>query len=307
MVNEKIVVTGSSGQLGTRLIPNLLKLGYRVIGIDINSHKKDLKYIFLEADLTKKESLSCFKDILNDAKIAIHLAGKINDSQKIRDFAEESINLDLKGSINLLECLPNLQQLCYSSSYMVYGPTITNPINEDHPTNPSNVYGACKLLTEKYLNILSQKLKITLVILRFMGIYGPGTPLSGRAIPSFINMINSNKNPILFGNGLVRKNHVYIDDAIQAIINSITTKKTGIFNIGGKDAPNNKELIFYINQIFGKDLSIKYVENDIIENDFIMDYSLATKEIGFIPTIEIQKGLKTHILDFKEKHHEHKK
>ena len=63
----------------------------------------------------------------------------------------------------------------------------------------------------------------------------------------------------------------------------------------------------YINQIFGKDLSIKYVENDIIENDFIMDYSLATKEIGFIPTIEIQKGLKTHILDFKEKHHEHKK
>ena len=120
-------------------------------------------------------------------------------------------------------------------------------------------------------------------------------------------MINSNKNPILFGNGLVRKNHVYIDDAVQAIINSITTKKTGIFNIGGKDTPNNKELIFYINQIFGKDLSIKYVENDIIENDFIVDYSLATKEIGFIPTIEIQKGLKNHILDFKEKHHEHKK
>jgi len=99
LVNEKIVVTGSSGQLGTRLIPNLLKLGYQVIGIDIDSPKNDLKYIFLEADLTKKESSSCFKDILNDAKIAIHLAGKINDSQKIRDFGEKIISIIKSKSV----------------------------------------------------------------------------------------------------------------------------------------------------------------------------------------------------------------
>ena len=141
-----------------------------------------------------------------------------NNSHNLIEDGIESIDINIQGTLNLLEYLPNIQHVCFASSYIVYDKPRVNLVNETYPTEPTNIYGISKLVTEKFLQVYAQQQNILLNILRFMGIYGPSTPDNGRAIPTFIKMIASDKRPILYGTGKARRNHVYIDDAIEAFL-----------------------------------------------------------------------------------------
>ncbi len=133
-----------------------------------------------------------------------------------------------------------------------------------------------------------------------MGVFGPDTPQSGRAIPSFIDSILSEKPPVLIGEGKSRRNHVHLDDAINAIINSLKCSKGGIFNIGGKDSPNNLELVSIINEITGKNVVPTHKDQEKKEPNFILDNSLASKEINYFPSIGIKNGLVTQIENWRK-------
>jgi len=297
---KKILVTGCSGQIGKNLIPKLIELELDVYGLDIHKPKNTKSYQFLLADLTNSKSLSLHSEILNKIEIGIHLASKIENSQNVVTNSKESIEINLDGTINILEFLPNVKHVFYSSSYMVYGNPHHDLINENHVTNPTNIYGSSKLIAEKFLQVFATKKKILLTIFRFMGVFGPDTPHSGRAIPSFIDSILSEKPPVLIGEGKSRRNHVHLDDAINAIINSLKCSKGGIFNIGGKDSPNNLELVSMINEITGKNVVPTHKDQEKKEPNFILDYSLASEEINYFPSIGIKNGLVTQIKNWRK-------
>ena len=185
--------------------------------------------------------------------------------------------------------------MTFASSYMVYGSSKTNLINENHPTLPQNIYGVSKLIAEKYLKIFSQKINFTLCVLRFMGIYGPETPLSDRAIPTFIHLIESNQKPVLFGTGNAKRNHVYIDDAVNALVSSLQIKNSVVLNIGGSDPISNLELIQTINEIMKKSIEPQYEKTNDDEFDFIVDITNARREIGFFPKTNMKTGLTAQI------------
>ena len=292
---KKILVTGCSGQIGKNLIPKLIELGSDVYGLDLKKPQNNKSYQFLLADLTDSKSLLPHSKILSEIDLVIHLASKIDNTQNVATDSKKNIEVNIQGTINLIEFLTNVEHIFYASSYMVYGDSYCDLINEKHNTNPSNIYGSSKLTTEKFLQVLANKKKFLLTIFRFMGIFGPDTPISGRAIPTFIDLILSNKSPILMGDGKNRRNHIYLDDAIHAIINSLKFSTGGIFNIGGKESPNNLELISIINEITNKKIEPIYKNLESKELDFILDNSLAIKKIHYNPTIGIKNGLINHI------------
>ena len=292
--DQSILITGAAGQIGRFLVKRLCKLGFNVSCLDIKGSVDSADFNFLKADIRDKTSLEVHKSILKDVKVVVHLASVINNTQNVVDDAMASIEINVQGTLNLLEYLPDLQHICFASTYMVYGIPHSNPVNEVHPTNPSNIYGASKLIAEKFLQVYASRRNITLSILRFMGIYGPETPDGERAIPTFIKLTASEKSPLLFGTGKARRNHIYIDDAIDAILATLRAKKLGIFNIGGNDAPSNLELVALINDIMGKKV-IPTFKPEYEEHDFILDISLAHDKIGFVPTVSMREGLKAEI------------
>jgi UDP-glucose 4-epimerase len=292
---KKILVTGCSGQIGKNLIPKLIELGLDVYGLDLQKPENDKLYQFLLADLTDSKSLLPHSKILSKIDLVVHLASKIENTQNVVTNSKKNIEINIQGTINLIEFLTNVEHIFYASSYMVYGDTYCDLINEKHNTNPSNIYGSSKLTTEKFLQVLANKKKFLLTIFRFMGIFGPDTPRSGRAIPTFIDLILSDQSPILIGDGKNRRNHIYLDDAIHAIINSLKFSTGGIFNIGGKESPNNLELISIINEITNKKVEPIYKNLESKELDFILDNSLAIKKINYNPRIGIKNGLINHI------------
>ena len=294
-----ILVTGALGQVGKALVRKLIEEKASFIGLDKREENifPDVKIIHPE--ITKKEDIEKYSSELSDVDVLIHLASLITNDKDIVKSGPDSVDLNIKGTVNLLGFLPNLKSITFSSTYMVYGAPISNLINEDHPTDPNVVYGASKLATEKFLQIFAKESKISLSILRIMGIYNVEKP-HGQAIPSFVKMIANDNSPTIYGTGEIRRNHLYIDDAINAILTTLKNPKTGIFNIGGPNSPSNLELIKMINEKMGKNVKPEFKKLDSKPYDFITDISKAEKELGFIPKTGIEEGIEKTIMNFKK-------
>ena len=292
----KILVTGALGQVGKILVKKLIEEKINFMGLDKrDGNIKGTKIIHVE--ITSKDEIKKIESELKDVDILVHLASLITNDKDVIKSGSDSINLNIKGTINLLEFLPNLKSIIFSSTYMVYGTPDSNPIKEDHPTDPNVVYGASKLSTEKFLQIFARESKISLSILRIMGIYNVEKP-HGQAIPSFVKMIANNESPVIFGTGSIKRNHLYIDDAIDAIVTTIKNPKNGVFNIGGLDSPSNLELIEIINNIMGKNIEPIFKESTSKPYDFITDISKAKKQLGFNPKISIKEGIEKTIKNY---------
>lgn len=294
----KILVTGALGQVGKILLKKLIENKINFIGLDKrNGDIEGVKIIHLE--ITSKDEIKKYEIELKDVNILVHLASLITNDKDVIKSGADSIDLNIKGTINLLEFLPNLKSIIFSSTYMVYGTPVTNPIKENHPTEPNVVYGASKLATEKFLQIFAKESNITLSILRIMGIYNVEKP-HGQAIPSFVKMIANNESPTIIGTGEIKRNHLYIDDAIDAIITVIKNPKNGIFNIGGFESPSNLELIEMINKIMNKNIKPIFKEPNSKPYDFITDISKAKKELDFYPKISMKEGIEKTIKNYNE-------
>lgn len=295
---KKILVTGATGQIGRFLSKKLNKNKKIFIGLDI-IQPKILNFPFIKVNLKDQNNFKEYQEELAGIDVLIHLASTVNSSQDLTVEGIDSVNLNIHGTLNLLENLPNLKHISFASSYMVYGKPKTNPINESHPTEPENIYGASKLLTEKILRVFSEKKNIDLTILRFMGIYGIVAPYVKQAIPSFIEKILNSENPIVFGTGNAKRNYIYVDDAINAILTSIDSKYGGEYNIGGLCAPSNLELIEIINYVLGSKIRPSFSSSKNKEYSFITDITSASTKLGFRPNIGIKEGIEKTIRKYK--------
>ena len=293
----KLLVTGASGNIGTVLCNQLQKNNIPFIGIDVTS-QGFTNNDFFQLDITNRSNLNEKKSVLNDVDTLIHLASKIDDEGDITDTGIESIDVNVKGTLNLLEHLPNLKNILFTSSYMVYGMPKQNPVAENHAQEPHTVYGTSKAIAEKYLQVYAQEKGINLTIFRYMGIYGLMSHYANQAIHIFIKLIAAEKNPIIYGNGLQRRNHLFIDDAIDAIFVWLNNKNPGIFNIGGIDSPTNLDLIYMINEKMNKKIKPIFKESE--QYDFVTDISKATKFLQFQPKTRIKDGLSNTIERFLE-------
>ena len=292
----KLLVTGASGNIGTGLGKNLQKNGISFIGLDITN--QSLTNNFFQLDITNKNNLYEKKTVFEEIDTLIHLASKIDAGSDLTHTGIESVNVNIKGTLNLLEFLPNLKNILFTSTYMVYGIPKQNPVTENHTQEPQTVYGTSKIVTEKYLQVYAEEKGIDLTIFRYMGIYGLMSHYANQAIHIFIKLIASGKNPIIYGNGLQRRNHLFIDDALDAILVWMNNKKTGIFNIGGPDSPTNLDLISIINEKMNKKIEPIFKESQ--QYDFISDISKAAKVLHFQPKTSIKDGLTKTIERFLE-------
>jgi len=284
----KLLVTGASGNIGTILCNKLQKNNIPFIGLDV-ANQGFTNDDFFQLDITNKSELNEKKSVFNEVDTLIHLASKIDVGVDVTNTGIESVNVNVKGTLNLLEYLPNLKNILFTSTYMVYGIPKQNPVTENHIQEPHTVYGISKIVTEKYLRVYAQEKGIDLTVFRYMGIYGLMSHYAKQAIPIFIKLIAAEKNPIIYGNGLQRRNHLFIDDAIDAILVWINNKNPGIFNIGGIDSPTNLDLISMINEKMNK--KIKPIFKESQQYDFIADISRAASVLHFQPKTRIKDGI----------------
>lgn len=298
---ENILVTGGTGEIGSRLAKSLLSLGVEVTVLSrrlttspiVLSLLKRGEIQFIQCDLSAKDDLERHKGSLKRASLIVHLASVISTSLDVSQECISSIDLNLMGTINLLRYTPSVKHICYASSMAVYGIPIRIPVDEEHPTEPQNIYGASKLATEKFLQIYSQEAGIPVTILRYGGVYG--CKVTYRAIPSFISNVLSNKPPVIFGDGSIKRDYVYVDDVVDATILALYRQCSGIYNIGAGRGYSIKDVANTIMEIVGVNLGIEFSPERGVRYDFMYDISRARSVLGYSPKIGIREGLKRQI------------
>ncbi len=307
-MTKRILVTGCNGQIGSKVMAGLkncitLKLKddniEKVVGLDKEEANPD--YEFIKCDLLNQGEIGKIKLKFEEIDTLVHLASIVETSKNIKD-AEDIIKLNVFSIINIINVLPKLKHIVFSSSMMVYGKPQKNPINELHPTKPINLYGISKLLTEDAIRIYGLNhpdLKIS--ILRLTSIYGPGNysgKSSKRAIPNFIRLAKQHESPIIVGRINEKRDYLYIDDAVDAIIKTIENPFDGNINIGSEKSITIKELAALICNLCNSKAK-PIIENESLEkDDYLLDISKAKELIGFRPTFLLESGLKKEISNF---------
>ena len=277
----------------------------KVVGLDKKGINPD--YDFIKCDLLNQVEIGKNKLKFEEIDTLVHLASIVETSKSVKD-AEDIIKLNVFSTINIINALPKLKYIVFSSSMMVYGRPQKNPINELHPTRPINLYGISKLLTEDVMRIYGLNhpgLKIS--ILRLTSIYGPGDysgKSSKRAIPNFIQLAKQHESPIIFGRINEKRDYLYIDDAADAIIKAIENPFDGNINIGSEKSITIKELAALICNLCNSKAK-PIIENENLEKDnYLLDISKAKELIGFRPVFLLESGLKKEISNFHESKNE---
>lgn len=260
LMNNLILITGCAGFIGFHLTKKLLKLNYKIIGIDnLNNYysiklKQDRlkilkkinkkKFIFFKKDLIDHKNLN---KIFKKHKIThvIHLAAQAGVRYSLVN-PRSYINSNLIGFFNVLnECKENkIKHLIHASTSSVYGNTNKFPINENFDTgSPLQLYAATKksneLMAYSYCHLFNMKI----TGLRFFTVYGPwGRP--DMALSIFTKSIINNKPIELFNHGNHTRDFTYVDDIVNGIVNllsnkSFNKKKTKetykVFNLGNNN------------------------------------------------------------------------
>jgi len=184
MLMKTILVTGGAGYIGSHAVRLLLQKGFRVIVIDnlIRGFKQPIEVLWGKFG---RQKLKFYKEDLADAnkinaifeKEAIdgvmHFAALclVNESM---EQPERYFENNVGGSLNLFKAMirHKVKYLVFSSTCAVYGESQYLPVDEQHPTNPSNPYGESKLITEKMLGWLGKIHKINYAILRYFNVSG---------------------------------------------------------------------------------------------------------------------------------------
>lgn len=236
MKQEKILITGASGFIGTNVFEHFYSMGHELLNIDsakpLNSlHNAHWKKV----DIRNFEALSNAIYEFNPTYI-LHLAARTDlNGENLDDYSANII-----GTKNLLEIigrLKNLKKIIFTSSMLVCGPGYI-PINQ-HDYSPMTIYGRSKVESEKI--IWGQKPTCDWAILRPTSIWGPwfGTPYR-----DFFDAIISHRY-FHIGFSACTKTYGYVGNSIyqiqQILFNVTDDENKKVFYIGDSPATNIEE------------------------------------------------------------------
>ena len=269
----KIVVTGSQGFIGKRLVPALIKDSYEVTKLDLETGY----------DITDWDSIKT----LTDFDVIIHLAA-ISYVPKSYKIPREMFNVNIKGTLNMLElCRINKAKFIFTSSY-VYGKPRYLPIDEEHPTEAFNPYCQSKLIGEDLCRCYNKDFGVPIIIFRPFNIYGLGQN-EDFLIPMIQKQIK-NDSIVKLKDSRPKRDFIHVDDVIDAYCKAVKYNKTDfeIFNLGSGTSYSVKEIAEMLVTKSGKNISIEFSEEQR-ENE-ILDTVCDNRKIIKILEIKVCTG-----------------
>ncbi|MCC5815732.1 MAG: UDP-glucose 4-epimerase GalE, partial [Leptospira sp.] len=183
MKNKKVLVTGGAGYIGSHIVLELNRLGYKVLVVDDMS-KGNQKNLFPQNEFIQGEiqdPIVLEKVFSEDIFAVFHFAAWKAAGESMTHPEKYTLN-NLNGTFNLITAMVenNCKNFIFSSSAAVYGAPQYLPVDENHPKSPENYYGYTKLCIEENL-IWYDKLKnLKFAALRYFN--AAGYDVAGRIL-----------------------------------------------------------------------------------------------------------------------------
>lgn len=274
-----ILVTGGAGYIGSHVVKLLSRYGHDTVVFDNLSrgHREMVSTgEFIEGELSDRDLLvKAMREKGIDSVIHFAASSLVGESEEHPHIYYQN---NLSNGINLLGAMleTGVKKIVFSSSAAVYGNPVEVPIKEDHPTEPSNVYGSTKLIIEGMLKKYFEAYGIKSVSLRYFNAAGADpdarigedhTPET-HLIPIVLDCALGRRNEVtVFGtdyetaDGTCVRDYIHVNDLADAHIKALDhiEEKEGAFfyNLGNGKGFSVRKVIESTERVTGKKIAIK--------------------------------------------------
>jgi nucleoside-diphosphate-sugar epimerase len=239
----RILITGGTGFIGSRLALDCLQKGYTVIAVGQENTRAEMENRkAIEADggkvcLCSVGDRKQIADVTKEVDVVYHLAAAQHEAN-VPDQTFWDVNV--AGTKNVIEASvgAGVKRFVHGSTIGVYGAALEGQLDELSPVKPDNIYGVTKLEAEKI--VLSLRDKLDVVVVRISETYGPGD----RRLLKLFRGIKKKMFPII-GHGHNVHHVVYIDDLIRGLhlAASVPEAIGKVFVLSGKEPVTTSAMI----------------------------------------------------------------
>jgi len=295
-LNEKILITGGAGFLGSHLYEKLLTDGYRVRILDSFASGRESNLETIQKNMELVRGSISDEAVVNEAchgvNAVIHAAFPM--TLRERDLNSRVVSDVLTGLFNVIKgALNNNALLVYISSIAVYGNQQLTPIDERHPLEPVLLHGALKLAGEEFCRVLSKSHGLRAVILRVADIYGPRNTRVSVPI-RFLQQALKNEPITVYGDGTQSRTYTYVEDFSAAMtgVLSVPAVEGKILNLSADQSISMYELAQLVKHVTGSKSEIRMLSDAAIEDrKLIIDNRKFKQLLGFKPSFDMEQGL----------------
>jgi UDP-glucuronate decarboxylase len=300
-LENRVLVTGGAGFLGSHLCRQLLNQGASVSCVDnyFTGTRRNIE------DLLDHHRFELIRhDVTFPLYIEVdqiyNLACPASPIHYRRD-PVQTTKTSVHGAINMLGLAKRLRaKILQASTSEVYGDPSVHPQNEDYwghvnPIGPRSCYDEGKRCAETLFFDYWRQHKLSIKVARIFNTYGPGMhPNDGRVVSNFIVQALMDRDITVFGDGLQTRSFCYVEDLIDGLMRFMNTSDdvTGPINIGNPKEFNMLELASLVIEMTGSRSRI--VHRQIPQDDPRQrrpDISKANNLLSWTPQTTLREGL----------------
>lgn len=308
MNDNKVLITGADGFIGSHLTEAMVRLGYDVRALVLyNSFNswgwldqcdQDLKGKFevFSGDIRDPHGV---KQAMQGCGMVMHLAALIAIPYSYHS-PDTYVDVNIKGTLNVLQAARSLsvKKVVHTSTSEVYGTAKYVPITEDHPLQGQSPYSATKIGADQLALSFYNSFDMPISVIRPFNTYGPRQ--SARAvIPTVITQIASGKTTLKLGAIHPTRDFNYISDTVRGFIAVAESNESigEVINIGSGFEISIGDTVRLIAEIMGSHIEIETESNRLrperSEVDRLWaDNSKAKERLGWVPEFGGKEGFK---------------
>jgi UDP-glucose 4-epimerase len=252
---QSVLVTGGAGFLGMRLVRRLRQRGRRVVVLDDGSagtltrlaeFRDDPEVTWSAVDIRDRARMRSVVGWANPAAVA-HLAA-LHFIPGCERAPGTTLEVNVTGTRNLLDCLPRTTRLLLASTAAVYAPSVRRHREDDRP-GPVEVYGRSKLAAEQLVHARGGADRI---VARLVNLYGTGDP-HPHLIPEILRQAKRGDH-LELGALDESRDYLHVDDATDAITRLLLDGPAGIYNVGTGRATPGARVLEIVGKLSGRAL-----------------------------------------------------
>jgi dTDP-glucose 4,6-dehydratase len=302
MANQRVLITGAAGFIGSHLCDRFVAEGYDVIGMDnlITGDLKNIEHLFSVKEFAfYHHDVSKFVHVAGELDYILHFASPASPIDYIK-MPIQTLKVGSLGTHNLLGlALAKGARILVASTSEVYGDPLVHPQNEEYwgnvnPVGPRGVYDEAKRFQEAMTMAYHTYHNVETRIVRIFNTYGPRMRLNdGRVLPNFFYQALTGQDLTIYGDGSQTRSFCYVEDLVEGIYKLLMSDYAKPVNLGNPDEITISQFAEEIIKL--TNTSQKVIYEPLPTDDPKQrqpDITLARKLLKWEPKIQREEGLK---------------
>ncbi len=310
--DNRILITGAAGFIGSNLCEHFLEKKYKVVALDnlstghlknISSFRDHADFKFIEGDI---RDLDTCREAVKGCDYVLHQAALGSVPRSIKD-PITSNEVNVSGFLNMLVACKDegVKRMVYAASSSTYGDSEKMPKVEDVIGKPLSPYAITKYVNELYADVFYKTYGLDTIGLRYFNVFGRRQDPNGAyaaVIPLFTKTLMKKESPVINGDGSFSRDFTYIDNVIEANEKAMLAQNpeasNQIFNVARGERTTLIQLVDKLKSALSRfDPEISKVEPTFGPNRVgDIPHSLASIEkakklLGYDPKYDINAGL----------------